>query len=208
MRCWCARGSCGGGKALWRPALDGRVDSFVVETDVHYPTDVNLLWNAMRVLLTEVSVCCGSHGVSGWRQGQYWRSQVRQGYQRVSRARLWCRRPKAVAAWLTLCGDPCVGKSWLGPGAHAGPGRLRTHRGYLDPRSQPAPTRTLAAATGGAAVPSHARTTLSFGGLAVPILNIHPSRPSGRTPHAPKASRRTSSALLEPRWADDPSYIS
>ena len=86
-------------------ALDGRVDSFVVETDVHYPTDVNLLWDAMRVLLTEVSVCCGSHGVSGWRQGQYWRSQVRQGYQRVSRARLWCRRPKAVAAWLTLCGD-------------------------------------------------------------------------------------------------------
>ncbi len=86
-------------------ALDGRVDSFVVETDVHYPTDVNLLWDAMRVLLTEVSVCCGSHEVSGWRQGQYWRSQVRQGYQRVSRARLWCRRPKAVAAWLTLCGD-------------------------------------------------------------------------------------------------------
>ena len=80
-------------------ALDGRVDSFVVETDV------NLLWDAMQVLLTEVSVCCGSHEVSGWRQGQYWRSQVRQGYQRVSRARLWCRRPKAVAAWLTLCGD-------------------------------------------------------------------------------------------------------
>ena len=77
-------------------ALDGRVDSFVVETDMHhYPTDVNLLWDAMRVLLTEVSVCCRSHGVSGWRQG----------YQRVSRARLWCRRPKAVAARLTLCGD-------------------------------------------------------------------------------------------------------
>ena len=86
-------------------ALDGRVDSFVVETDVHYSTDVNLLWDAMRVLLTEVSVCCGSHGVSGWRQGRYWRSQVRQGYQRVSCARLWRQRPKAVAAWLTLCGD-------------------------------------------------------------------------------------------------------
>ena len=86
-------------------ALDGRVDSFVVETDVHYSTDVNLLWDAMRVLLTEVSVCCGSHGVSGWRQGRYWRSQIRQGYQRVSCARLWRQRPKAVAAWLTLCGD-------------------------------------------------------------------------------------------------------
>ena len=86
-------------------ALDGRVDSFVVETDVHYSTDVNLLWDAMRVLLTEVPVCCGSHGVSGWRQGRYWRSQVRQGYQRVSCARLWRQRPKAVAAWLSLCGD-------------------------------------------------------------------------------------------------------
>ena len=87
-------------------ALDGRVDSFVVETDVvHYPTDVNLLWDAMRVLLTEVPACCGSHGVSGRRQGRYWRNQVRQGYQRVSRAQLWCRRPKAVEAWLTLCGD-------------------------------------------------------------------------------------------------------
>ncbi len=85
--------------------LDGRVDSFVVETDVHYPTDVNLLWDAMRVLLTEVPACCGSHGVSGWRQGRYWRSQVRQGYQRVSCARLWRQRPKAVAAWLTLCDD-------------------------------------------------------------------------------------------------------
>ena len=103
---------------------------------------------------------------------------------------------------------PCVGKPWLGPGAHTWPGRLRTHRGYLDPRRQPALARTVATATGGTAAPSHARTTLSSSGLAVPILNIHPSRPSGRMPHAPKASRRTSSALLEPRWTDDPSYIS
>ena len=29
-------------------ALRGRCDSFVVETDVHYPTDFNLLWDAMR----------------------------------------------------------------------------------------------------------------------------------------------------------------
>jgi hypothetical protein len=29
----------------------GRCDSFVVETDVHFPTDVNLLYDAMRVLL-------------------------------------------------------------------------------------------------------------------------------------------------------------
>ena len=54
-----------------------------------------------------------------------------------------------------------------------------------------------------------ARTTLSSGGLAVvPVLNVHPSRPPGRPPHASTSSRRTSSALLDPRWADYPSYIS
>ena len=31
--------------------LRARADSFVVETDVHYPTDVNLLWDAMRCLI-------------------------------------------------------------------------------------------------------------------------------------------------------------
>ena len=37
--------------------LRGRCDSFVVETDVHYPTDVNLLWDAMRCLLRELGQC-------------------------------------------------------------------------------------------------------------------------------------------------------
>ena len=35
--------------------LRGRCDSFVVETDVHYPTDVSLLW-------TRCVACCGRRG--------------------------------------------------------------------------------------------------------------------------------------------------
>ena len=31
--------------------LRGRCDSFVAETDVHYPTDVSLLWDARRFLI-------------------------------------------------------------------------------------------------------------------------------------------------------------
>ena len=31
--------------------LKGRCDSFVVETDVHYPTDTNLLFDAIRTLI-------------------------------------------------------------------------------------------------------------------------------------------------------------
>ena len=36
--------------------LRGRCDSFVVETDVHYPTDVSLLWDAVRCLLRETGL--------------------------------------------------------------------------------------------------------------------------------------------------------
>ncbi len=32
--------------------LRGRCDSFVVETNVHYPTDINLLLDAMRKIIT------------------------------------------------------------------------------------------------------------------------------------------------------------
>jgi len=51
--------------------LRGRCDSFVVETDVHYPTDTNLLWDAMRVVLRETGRACEHYGVGGWRQWQY-----------------------------------------------------------------------------------------------------------------------------------------
>ena len=33
-------------------ALRGRCDSFVVETDVHFPTDIHLLYDAMRKIIT------------------------------------------------------------------------------------------------------------------------------------------------------------
>ena len=48
--------------------LRGRCDSFAVETDVHYPTDVNLLWDAMRCPIRETARTGGTRwaaGVSG-----------------------------------------------------------------------------------------------------------------------------------------------
>jgi len=32
-------------------ALQTRCNSFVVETDIHYPTEINLLWDAMRKII-------------------------------------------------------------------------------------------------------------------------------------------------------------
>jgi hypothetical protein len=52
-------------------ALRGRCDSFVVETNVHYPTDINLLYDAMRKVITLTAQWCDLRGVSEWRQHQY-----------------------------------------------------------------------------------------------------------------------------------------
>jgi IS5 family transposase len=51
--------------------LRGRCDSFVVETNVHFPTDINLLYDAMRKVITLVADLCDSHGASDWRQHVY-----------------------------------------------------------------------------------------------------------------------------------------
>jgi transposase, IS5 family len=52
-------------------ALRGRCDSFVVETDVHHPTDINLLLDAMRKVVTLTAELSGRHGISDWRQHAY-----------------------------------------------------------------------------------------------------------------------------------------
>ena len=52
-------------------ALRGRCDSFVVETNVHYPTDINLLYDAMRKVITLTARWCEQQEVSDWRQHQY-----------------------------------------------------------------------------------------------------------------------------------------
>ena len=58
--------------------LRGRCDSFVVETDVHYPTDVNLLWDAVRCLLRETGRAAEKHAVGGWRQWRYLCREVKK----------------------------------------------------------------------------------------------------------------------------------
>lgn len=52
-------------------ALRGRCDSFVVETDVHFPTDISLLFDAMRRVVELTARLCEDHGLSDWRQSAY-----------------------------------------------------------------------------------------------------------------------------------------
>jgi len=51
--------------------LRGRCDSFVVETNVHYPTDINLLNDALRKVITLTAQWCENHGLTDWRQHAY-----------------------------------------------------------------------------------------------------------------------------------------
>jgi len=51
--------------------LRGSCDSFVVETDVHYPTDTNLLFDAMRKMISLIAIICSEIGITEWRQSHH-----------------------------------------------------------------------------------------------------------------------------------------
>jgi len=63
--------------------LKGRCDSFVVETNVHYPTDINLLFDAIRKVITLIAVLCGRFGIGGWRQSDYQLRKVKGLYRKA-----------------------------------------------------------------------------------------------------------------------------
>ena len=51
--------------------LRGRCDSFVFETNVHYPTDINLLFDAVRKAIQLTAKLCHKFNISSWRQYAY-----------------------------------------------------------------------------------------------------------------------------------------
>lgn len=59
-----------------------RCDSFVVETHVHYPTDINLLFDAMRKLIQLTERYATQQNMTGWRQYQYNVRQIKQAYRK------------------------------------------------------------------------------------------------------------------------------
>jgi IS5 family transposase len=45
-----------------------RADSFVMETNIHYPTESSLLSNGLRKIISICVLLADEHGISGWRQ--------------------------------------------------------------------------------------------------------------------------------------------
>jgi len=63
--------------------LRGRCDSFVVETDVHYPTDINLLLDALRKVIKPIGIVCSVVGITAWRQSHHNFLTVKRSCRRV-----------------------------------------------------------------------------------------------------------------------------
>ncbi|CAD6879219.1 hypothetical protein [Methylomonas albis] len=75
-------------------ALRGRCDSFVVETNVHYPTDMTLLLDALRKILTLIGRGCEAAGPRDFRQ---YRHSIKT-FKRLVRAAQMKKRCKAKEA--------------------------------------------------------------------------------------------------------------
>jgi len=72
-----------------------KADTYVLESDVHFPTDVNLLWDAARTSLSviEDAIREGLLEGKGWRKSKYWRRELKN-LMRISAKALFGGRKK------------------------------------------------------------------------------------------------------------------
>jgi hypothetical protein len=86
--------------------IRAKVDSYVLETNVHYPTDLNLLWDGQRKCADLLQPLVERHQIAGWRKLKGWRSKLKS--QMIGLTRLVSgggpnkeqRQKEAVAGYL------------------------------------------------------------------------------------------------------------
>jgi len=67
--------------------LHTRCDSFVVLSNVHYPTDLNLLKDCVRKSISLCAASAEKRGLSGWREHESMQHKFRTIYNRISKMR-------------------------------------------------------------------------------------------------------------------------
>jgi hypothetical protein len=67
--------------------LKGRCDSFVMETHVHFPTDINLLWDAVRKTVKLTASLSDDCGLTLWRQSEFNLRQIKKLYRKVQKVK-------------------------------------------------------------------------------------------------------------------------
>jgi len=63
--------------------LRGRCDSFVLKTNVHFPTDISLLFDAVRKSTIESAQLAGLYGLTGWHQFKNNIKQFKKQYRKI-----------------------------------------------------------------------------------------------------------------------------
>ena len=67
-------------------ALRLKTDSFVVESNVHFPTDYNLLWDSARKCLDTIARLESEYVLEGWRKKQNWHAELKNKMRALGRA--------------------------------------------------------------------------------------------------------------------------
>jgi len=63
-----------------------RGDTFVVETNIHYPTESSLIGDGLRKVVTLAARMAAAQGLPGWRQHQHWLKKVKRQVWAICRA--------------------------------------------------------------------------------------------------------------------------
>ena len=58
--------------------IEAKTDTYVLESNVHFPTDLNLLWDACRSCIRIISKLYEMDNLSGWRKFKEWRKQIKK----------------------------------------------------------------------------------------------------------------------------------
>jgi len=74
-----------GGKK--KEELHASADSFVVKTDVHFPTDISLLYDSMRKSISLTAGICRENNMVGWRQSEHNIKSLKRELRKVQKAK-------------------------------------------------------------------------------------------------------------------------
>ena len=58
--------------------IEAKADSYVLQSNVHFPTDVNLLWDACRSCINIVNKLFENRNFPGWRKAKDWRKKIKK----------------------------------------------------------------------------------------------------------------------------------
>lgn len=81
-----------------------RADSFVVETNIHYPTESSLIWDGIRKIMPLCVRLAALVGSSGWRQAKHLKKTIKQQVREIARISA-SKSPRVTATLPTAYGE-------------------------------------------------------------------------------------------------------